>query len=94
MAKVITLDAEITARVELRLDIFTDSDWAGCLETRRSTDCFVPVLGGAIVQIDAQTQPGLPATSSSDAEMRGASRGAREAIFSMRSGKARLWTLG
>ena len=68
------------------IDVFTDSDWAGCLETRRSTDCYVAVLAGAIVQIGAQTQPGLPATSSSDAEIRGASRGAREAIF--------LWDLG
>ena len=35
------LDAGITAQSELSLDIFTDSDWAGCLETRRSTDCYV-----------------------------------------------------
>ena len=54
IAKVITLDAGITARDELRLDVFTDSDWAGCLETRRSTDCFVAVLGGAVVQIGTQ----------------------------------------
>ena len=36
---------------ELRIDIFTDSNSAGCLGTRRSTECFVAVLGGAIVQI-------------------------------------------
>ena len=33
IVKVIALDAGITARDELRLDVFTDSDLAGCLET-------------------------------------------------------------
>ena len=83
----IALDAGITAQNELRLAVFTDSDWARCLGTRPSTDSFVAVLGGAIVQIATQTQPGLPATSSSNAEIRGASRGAREAIFLRDLGK-------
>ena len=39
------------------------------------------------MQIGTQTQPGLPATSSSDAEIRGAARGAREAIFLCDLGK-------
>ena len=99
--KVIALDAGITAQSELSLDIFTDSDWAGCLETRRSTDCYVVVIGGAVIQCGTQTQPGLPATSSGDAELRGISRGAREGIFivelatgdfNMKVTKPKLWT--
>ncbi|CAE7413014.1 RE1 [Symbiodinium sp. CCMP2592] len=38
-------------------------------------------LGGAVVTTATQTQPGLPATSSPDAELRGISRACREALF-------------
>ncbi|CAE7833776.1 unnamed protein product [Symbiodinium sp. CCMP2592] len=61
--------------------VYSDSDWAGCPETRRSTDNIVACLGGAVIQTSCQTQPGLPATSSGDAEIRGVSRAAREAVF-------------
>ena len=77
----IGLDAGITAQNELSLDILTGADWARCLETRRATDCYVVVIGGAVIQCGTQTQPGLPATSSGDAELRGISRGAWEGIF-------------
>ena len=77
--RVVTLDAEVGD--ELPLDIYSDSDWAGCAETRRSTDSHVAYLAGAVVAVTTQTQPGLPATSSPDAELRGISRAAREAIF-------------
>ena len=82
-------------------DLYSDSDWARCLETRRSTDCYIAVVCGAIVACGTQTQPGLPATSSPDAELRGVSRAAREAIFlkelitrdfGQQCGKPRLWT--
>ena len=58
--------------------------WVGiliCPETRRSTDAHVGNLGGAVITASTQSQPGLPATSSPDAELRGISRAAREAIF-------------
>ena len=51
------------------------------METRRSTDCHVVILGGAVVITSTQTQPGLPATSSPEAELGGISRACREAIF-------------
>ena len=51
------------------------------METRRSTDCHVVILGGAVVITSMQTQPGLPATSSPEAELGGISRACREAIF-------------
>ena len=65
----------------LVVDVFSDSDWGGCAEARRSTDSHVVVLGGAVVTATTQTQPGLPATSSPDAELRGISRACREALF-------------
>ena len=99
---VVALDAGTTAQSELSLDVFTDSNWAGCLETtRRSTDGYLAVLGGAVVACGCQTQPGLPATSSGDAEIRGISRGPREAIFpyelatkdfGLNVSKPKLWT--
>ena len=101
MYTVVALEAGATAQNELTLDLFTDSDWAGCLETRRPTDCYIAVLGGAVVACGSQTQPGLPATSSPDAELRGVSRGAREALFikelatidsGLKVRKPKLWT--
>ena len=80
LVRVTTLDPEAHDG-PLQLDVFCDSDWGGCVETRRSTDCHVVVLGGGVVTTSTQTQPGLPATSSPDAELRGISRACREAIF-------------
>ena len=51
----------------------------GCAETRRSTDSHVVVLGGAVITTTTQAQPGLPATSSPDAELRGIVRACCEA---------------
>ena len=80
LVRVMTLDPT-QKQGPLSIDVFSDSDWAGCLESRRSTDSHVAVVGGAVVQVTTQTQPGLPATSSPDAELRGVSRAAREALF-------------
>ena len=33
---------------------YSDSDWAGCLETRRSTDCQLVMVAGGVVQVTAQ----------------------------------------
>ena len=83
------------------IESYTDSDWAGCLETRRSTDSHVILEQGAVIQVTTQTQPGLPATSSPDTELRGVSRTARETIFvrellesdfGISCSKPRLWT--
>ena len=62
-------------------DVYVDSDWAGCPDTHRSSDAVVSIIGGAVITGSSQTQPGLPATSSGDAETRAMSRGAREAAY-------------
>ncbi len=83
------------------VEAYSNSDWDGCLETRRSTDGHVILVQGAVIQVTTQTQPGLPATSSPDAELRGVSRTARETIFvrellendfGSSCSKPRLWT--
>ena len=79
VGRITTCDPDCSS--EWPCELFSDSDWAGCRETRRSTDCYIAVVCGAIVACGTQTQPGLPATSSPDAELRGVSRAAREAIF-------------
>ena len=58
--------------------VFCDSDWAGCLETRRSTSGGVLMIGSHPLRTWATTQP-VVATSSAEAELyslaEGASRG-------------------
>ena len=57
------------------LDVFVDSDWAGCLATRRSTTGLIAMLGGHCVKHASllQTQIGL---SSGEAEFYALCRGA------------------
>ena len=101
LARVTVLNAESKASGVLTLDGYTDSDWGGCPDTRRSTDCTIINVGGTIVIAHPQTQPGTPATSSGEAETRALSRGARDAMFvkqlaeedfGLKLGTARLWT--
>ena len=100
LGRAVVLDPASKGTALLSLELYSDSDWAGCPETRRSTDNIVVCLGGAVVQTSCQTQPGLPATSSGDAEVRGVSRAAREAVFlrelaekdfAIACGTPRLW---
>ncbi|CAE7208532.1 unnamed protein product [Symbiodinium sp. CCMP2592] len=98
--RVVVLDPASKSTALLNLEVYSDSDWAGCPETRRSTDNIVACLRGAVIQTSCQTQHGLPATSSGDAEIRGVSRAAREAVFlrelaekdfALACGLPRLW---
>ena len=49
------------------LDVYTDSDWAGCRTTRKSTSGGLVVLGGGVVKSWSKTQ-GPVALSSGEAE--------------------------
>ena len=64
LGRAVVLDPASKGTALLSLELYSDSDWAGCPETRRSTDNIGVCLGGAVVQTSCQTQPGLPATSS------------------------------
>ena len=49
------------------VDVFSDSDWAGCAKTRRSTSSSYVILGGHLSAASATTQ-NVVATSSGEAE--------------------------
>ena len=74
LARVETLNPESKASGVLTVDGYTDSDWAGCLDTRCSSDCSVVVVVGSVVIAHPQTQPRFSATSSGEAETRALSR--------------------
>ena len=52
---------------EDHIAIYSDSDWAGCLRTRRSTSGGIAVVGGGVVKSWSSTQPTV-ALSSGEAE--------------------------
>ena len=52
---------------EQHIEVFTDSDWAGCKETRKSTSGGVVCLGGDVVKSWSKSQ-GSISLSSGEAE--------------------------
>jgi hypothetical protein len=62
------------------LNIYVDSDWAGCHQTRRSTTGFVIELLGTCIHLGLVTQ-GVVALSSAEAEFYAISTGAQEALY-------------
>lgn len=68
-------------REGIPLHSYCDSDWAGDVETRRSTSGEAIFLGGTLVELSSRTQPGEPATSSGEAEIRALSHCGRTTIF-------------
>ncbi|CAE8742493.1 unnamed protein product, partial [Polarella glacialis] len=81
VCRIVAIDRADKESKKLSLHTCTDSDWAGCAETRRSTDGVTAVIGGAVTMVSSQTQPGLPASSSGEAETRGLARGSRDTLF-------------
>ena len=62
------------------LTVTTDSNWAGCKRTRKSTTCFCVQLGGGTLVMGSRTQTAL-AMSSAEAEYYGAVTGAAEGLY-------------
>ena len=61
------------------IDVYSDSDWAGCLRTRRSTSGGVMMLGNGVVKTWSNTQTTI-AQSSGEAEYHAILRGAAEGL--------------
>jgi hypothetical protein len=62
-----------------RIDVWSDSDWAGCVRTRRSTTGGALMRGGHVLKIWTTTQATI-ALSSAEAELIAAVRGAAEGL--------------
>ncbi len=56
------------------IDIYTDTDWAGCPRTRKSTSCGAVLFGGHTIKSWSSTQSSV-ALSSGEAEFNGVVRG-------------------
>ena len=63
-----------------KLEMFVDSDFAGCLETRRSTSGCMIFYNGTLISWRSKRQS-LPALSSAEAEYISLSEGMKEAIW-------------
>jgi hypothetical protein len=74
------LKADVHDDVNTELMLFTDSDWATCLETRRSHGCYVLMFAGACISHRSKAHKSVM-LSSAAAEYYEASEGCRELAY-------------
>jgi histone deacetylase 1/2 len=77
-----TLDTGLRIRKSpfMNISIFTDADWAGCVDDRRSTGGFAVFVGPNLVSWSAKKQPTV-SRSSTEAEYKALANGAAEAMW-------------
>jgi len=63
-----------------KITVWTDSDWAGCKTSRKSTDGVLCMFGGSVVYASSKTQA-FVAQSSEEAETAGIHRGGLVGVF-------------
>ena len=70
---------DFAAEPATHIDVYCDTDFAGCTSTRRSTSSGCALIGGSLVKHWAKTQPTI-ALSSGEAELGGIGSGMAQAI--------------
>jgi histone deacetylase 1/2 len=70
----------LRASATLDITVYSDADWAGCPETRRSTSGFCIFLGDSLVSWSSKRQPTV-SRSSAEAEYRALANAAAECIW-------------
>lgn len=77
-----TLDTGLTIHKSpsVGISIFTDADWAGCVDDRRSTGGFAIFVGSNLVSWSSKKQPTV-SRSSTEAEYKALANGAAEAMW-------------
>jgi histone deacetylase 1/2 len=70
----------LSASSSLSLRAYTDADWAGCPDTRRSTSGFCVYLGDSLVSWSSKRQA-IVSRSSAEAEYRGVANAVAECIW-------------
>ena len=68
------------ANGHLKVQIYTDADWAGDKGNRRSTSGYFSLIGGNLVTWKSKKQK-VVSLSSAEAEFRGIARGLAEALW-------------
>jgi histone deacetylase 1/2 len=75
-----SLGLHIRDSTDLDVTAYSDADWAGCPDTRRSTSGFCVYLGGSLVSWSSKRQPTV-SRSSAEAEYRAVANAAAECIW-------------
>ena len=70
----------LSASASLQLRAYTDADWAGCPDTRRSTSGFCVYIGDSLVSWSSKRQA-IVSRSSAEAEYRGVANVVAECIW-------------